>query len=356
MRSSRLQRARTSWCATRCWLLGVPAAGALGRHHGRRSSIDRHLRAGRGLGVGRADALGPGGDAGCVARSGGGLHLGRCVVVVGAGAAPPGRRSVHCIAAFWLGRAGFDSRLDQPRDLWLLGGAALCGGAVLSAANAATWLMLAGACRCSTWPARWLAWWFGEATGLARRRRGAAGAAAHHDDRVPARRAGSATPRCCWRSRCRSAWSSTRWPMAGSALLPFAVLPLVALAWLALRGGSLLPTAGLAVLALAGDGAAGRWLAGAASRWPARWACARCGPAWRWRRRWCCWCMCSPAVPAMPPRRFELALESADLGVADWPLGAGVSYTLAALAQPARRPRRQPHVDAGGLACARARR
>src|SRR5215510_4499638 len=27
-----------------------------------------------------------------------------------------------CIAAFWLGRAGFDSRLDQPRDLWLLGG------------------------------------------------------------------------------------------------------------------------------------------------------------------------------------------------------------------------------------------
>src|SRR5512139_1909811 len=42
-----------------------------------------------------------------------------------------------CLAAFWLGRSGFDSRLEQPRDLLLLLGAAVCGGAVLSAANAA---------------------------------------------------------------------------------------------------------------------------------------------------------------------------------------------------------------------------
>ena len=71
-----------------------------------------------------------------------------------------------CIAAFWLGRAGFDSRLDQPRDLWLLGGAVVCGGAILSAANAATWLMLAGRIPMLDLASAWLAWWFGESSGL----------------------------------------------------------------------------------------------------------------------------------------------------------------------------------------------
>src|SRR5262245_60601358 len=71
-----------------------------------------------------------------------------------------------CVAAFWLGRAAFDSRLEPPRDLWLLLGAVVCGGAVLSAANAATWLMLAGRISMLDLANAWLAWWFGEATGL----------------------------------------------------------------------------------------------------------------------------------------------------------------------------------------------
>ena len=40
---------------------------------------------------------------------------------------------------------------------------------------------------------------------------------------------------------------------------------------------------------------------GRCSRWPARWACARCGLVWLWPRHWCCWCTCSRAVRAMPP-------------------------------------------------------
>jgi len=150
-----------------------------------------------------------------------------------------------CIAAFWLGRAGFDSRLEQPRDLWLLLGAVLCGGAVLSAANAATWLMLAGRIPVLDLAGAWLTWWFGEAAGLLL----------------------MGVALLTLPSLATAAPTTQRW--IGDAalllaialslglvidalangrlgLLPFAVLPLVALVWLALRGGLALPTAGLA--------------------------------------------------------------------------------------------------------------
>ena len=154
-----------------------------------------------------------------------------------------------CIAAFWLGRAGFDSRLDQPRDLWLLAGAVLCGSAVLSAANAATWLMLAGRIPMLDLPSAWLAWWFGEATGLT-----VVGVALLALPRLSM--AVPSTPRWIGDAALLLAIALSLGLVIDALanarlnLLPFAVLPLVALAWLALRGGLVLPTAGLAVLAL----------------------------------------------------------------------------------------------------------
>jgi diguanylate cyclase (GGDEF)-like protein/PAS domain S-box-containing protein len=230
-----------------------------------------------------------------------------------------------CIAAFWLGRAGFDSRLEQPRDLWLLLGAVLCGGAVLSAANAATWLMLAGRIPVLELANAWLTWWFGEAAGLL-----VLGVALLALPRVAV-----VTP------------STQRW--VGDAalllaialslglvidalangrlsLLPFAVLPLVALAWLVLRGGLALPTAGLAVLGLLATA-----LLASGSR-PLQQVAATLGV----RSLWACLALAQGLVLLVhvfagrarnTAKRFELALESADLGVADWPLGAGASYT-----------------------------
>ena len=232
-----------------------------------------------------------------------------------------------CIAAFWLGRAGFDSRLDQPRDLWLLGGAVLCGGAVLSAANAATWLMLAGRIPMLDLANAWLAWWFGEASGLV-----IVGVALLALPRVAM--AVPSTPRWIGDAALLLAIALSFGLVIDALangrlnLLPFAVLPLVALAWLALRGGLALPTFGLAVLALlatallAGGSRSLQQVAGAVGI----------------RSMWACLALAQALVLLVhvfagrarnAAQRFELALESADLGVADWPLGVGTPYTSA---------------------------
>jgi len=230
-----------------------------------------------------------------------------------------------CIAAFWLGRAGFDSRLEQPRDLWLLLGAVLCGGAVLSAANAATWLMLAGRIPVLDLAGAWLTWWFGEAAGLLL----------------------MGVALLTLPSLATAAPTTQRW--IGDAalllaialslglvidalangrlgLLPFAVLPLVALVWLALRGGLALPTAGLAVLGLLAMA-----LLASGSR-PLQQVANSLGL----RSLWACLALAQALVllvhvfagrARIAAKRLELALDSADLGVADWPLGAGTPYT-----------------------------
>ena len=233
-----------------------------------------------------------------------------------------------CIAAFWLGRAGFDARLEQPRDLWLLLGAALCGGAVLSAANAATWMMLAGRIPMLDLASAWLAWWFGEAVGLL-----VVGVAL------------LALPR----TMISALRSAPRW-VADAALLlamalslgvgidalvngrfsmlPFALLPLIALAWLALRGGLALPTVGIAALALLTAA-----LLASGSRTLQELTALLGLRSW-----WSCLALAQTLVLLVhvfaarahhSARRFELALNSADLGVAEWPLGAGAAYSSA---------------------------
>ena len=109
-------------------------------------------------------------------------------------------------------------------------------------------------------------------------------------------------------------------------LLPFALLPMVALAWLTLRGGLLLPALALGAMALLAAGLH----AGASRPMPELVATLGLHSLWA----------CLAAAQALvllvhvfagrsdsAARRYELALESADIGVAEWPLGAGTAYT-----------------------------
>jgi diguanylate cyclase (GGDEF)-like protein/PAS domain S-box-containing protein len=230
------------------------------------------------------------------------------------------------VSAFWLGRAGFDARMEQPRDLWVWTGAVLCGGLVLSAANAASWLLLAGRVPLIDLASTWLGWWFSEVTGL-----------------VLVGMALLALPRSLARwIRPAQRWIGDAALLLGMALslavvvnallagrldlLPFALLPMVALAWLTLRGGLLLPAVALGAMSLL---AAALYAAG--SR-PMPELVAMLGLRSLWA------CLAAAQALALlvhvfagrsdnAARRYELALESADIGVAEWPLRAGMSYT-----------------------------
>jgi diguanylate cyclase (GGDEF)-like protein/PAS domain S-box-containing protein len=231
-----------------------------------------------------------------------------------------------CVAAFWLGRTGFDARLQQPRDLWLLCGTVLCGGALLSAANAATWLMLANRIPLLDLSNVWLSWWFGEATGLM-----VFGVALMAVPRVlgppwpaPQRWVGDAVLLLAMALSLGLVIDAL--VDARLSLLPFALLPLVALAWLALRSGLTLPSAGLALLGVLAAG-----LLASGSR-PLQELASLLGQ----RSMWACLAVAQALVLLVhvfagraqtTARRFELALEGADLGVAEWPLGAGTAYT-----------------------------
>jgi PAS domain-containing protein len=171
----------------------------------------------------------------------------------------------------------------------------------------------------------WLAWWFGEASGLI-----VVGVALLVLPRITMTAAG--TPRWIGDAALLLAIALSLGlvidALANSrlSLLPFAVLPLVALAWLALRGGLALPTTGIAVLALL----ATALLAGGSR------ALQQVASTLGVRSMWACLALAQALVLLVhvfagrarnAAQPFELALESADLGVADWPLGTGVPYT-----------------------------
>jgi integral membrane sensor domain MASE1 len=69
-------------------------------------------------------------------------------------------------AARWMGRAGFNPRLEQRRDLGLLIGAGCFGATVISAANGAAWLAIAGRISVLNLPATALDWWMGDLLGV----------------------------------------------------------------------------------------------------------------------------------------------------------------------------------------------
>ena len=71
------------------------------------------------------------------------------------------------LAALWMVRANFNPRLEQRRDLWLLVGAGAVGASLISAANGAAWLAIAGRISPLDLPAAALYWWAGDALGVA---------------------------------------------------------------------------------------------------------------------------------------------------------------------------------------------
>src|SRR6185503_802048 len=225
------------------------------------------------------------------------------------------------VSAFWLGRAGFDARMEQPRDLWVWVGAVLCGGLVLSAANAASWLLLAGRIPLIDLAGTWLGWWFSEVTGLVLV---ALPRTLAHTNRPVQRWIGDAA---LLLGMALSLAVVINALVAGRLdLLPFALLPMVALAWLTLRGGLLLPAVALGTMALMAA------LLHAAGSRPMPELVGMLGL----RSLWACLAAAQALVLLVhvfagrsdnAARRYELALESADIGVAEWPLRNGVSYT-----------------------------
>jgi diguanylate cyclase (GGDEF)-like protein/PAS domain S-box-containing protein len=69
-------------------------------------------------------------------------------------------------AARWMARAGFNPRLEQRRDLWLLVGGGMFGATVVSAANGVAWLAIGGQINALRLPVTALHWWAGDALGV----------------------------------------------------------------------------------------------------------------------------------------------------------------------------------------------
>lgn len=230
-------------------------------------------------------------------------------------------------AVHWLERAGgFDRQLSQRRDLWLLVSFGLLGGAMLSAAQAAVWMVLSGQVSPIQLPQAWFLRWLGEASGLL-------------TIGVPLLTARASD----W----HKSFDPDRWPgsvallilvaaaLTGLLVLPPQALPLAVLAlmsvpvlvcWLALRNGAAVASsATMTIIAVSGMaqvlqvGLPGRlnpdlvaWLVPAAI-------------------------LALSALVLLPQalqgelrrveQRWQLALDGSDLGVAEWNPITGQSFT-----------------------------
>ncbi|MDH4390073.1 MAG: EAL domain-containing protein [Aquabacterium sp.] len=69
-------------------------------------------------------------------------------------------------ASVWLQRAGFNPQLTRRRDLWLLLGAGGLGATTITALNGASWLAATGRIAPADWPLSALQWWSGDTLGL----------------------------------------------------------------------------------------------------------------------------------------------------------------------------------------------
>ena len=230
------------------------------------------------------------------------------------------------VAAQWLNRAGFDRGLASRRDLLLLLGIGLAGGTLLSAANGTAWLAAAGRIHPIHLPSTWLSWWVSDSLGLLL----------------------AGVPLLSWRGRdWQLAFTPTRWPgttslmlgmaaatfaafalaqSTGIAALAFLMLPPVLLCWLAIRNGAAVASTALFVLAaamlIASANSAGPFAADASGRGAilmlaylaAMLALVLLAHALLGER-------------ARSEERWQLALESSDLGLAEWNLRTSQGFT-----------------------------
>jgi diguanylate cyclase (GGDEF)-like protein/PAS domain S-box-containing protein len=267
-----------------------------------------------------------------------GLLLGALAVQLSAGA-PVGLAVAIAVgnvagpwaAARWLQHAGFNPQLARRRDLWLLLGAGGLGATLMTALNGASWLAAGGLIAAAAWPSTVLLWWAGDTLGLlvagvplltlSRRSLDAALA--------PQRRHATLALLAATVVLLGAAGTSTAWLGLGS-LAPLLAVP-VLLCALAMRAG--LATASAAVLAVTlvsvlattsglgpyalvdqlqpGQGQLLLWAVAGAMAALMLVAHALTGELARLDERW------------------QLALASSDLGVADWNLRTGESDTSA---------------------------
>ncbi len=274
------------------------------------------------------------------------LWLGLFAALIAAGAGWPlalalatGSLLSLLLSAFWLARSDFGPRLQHPRDVWLFTGAVLCGGLVLSAANAAVWLMLSGRTALADLTDAWLSWWIGEALGVL-----LVGVGLSVFNRVAWRAAwqpqqGLGNAALLLTGILSAAVGAAALASGRAALLPVLLLTLVALVWIVLRAGVSLGAGFVAAMSLL---LALAW----SSSWPpVRALASTIGTAPLWG-----FLLAAQALVLVvhllggraraAAQRAELALAVADLGVAEWKSGGGAGFTSARW--------RQLHGDADG--------
>ena len=230
------------------------------------------------------------------------------------------------VTAAWLRRTGLNQRLEQRRDIWRLIGAGAVGCAVLTAANGAVWLTLAGQVSALDLPKAGLHWWMGDVLGVLV----------------------VAIPVLCTR---RATWPTfIASPQAGGSLAVTAgclvavawafslparlevysvgllILPPVLLSVLAMRSGLAVASSAVLVLAL------GMFSATAVGVGPFVTQAVEPGLILLWA-----YTLGLGALVLLPhvhlaelsrlEERWALALEGSDLGVADWNLGTQQAYT-----------------------------
>lgn len=232
-------------------------------------------------------------------------------------------------AARWLRRAGFNPRLEQRRDLWLLIGAGGCGATVISAASGAAWLTIAGSISTLALPATGLQWWMGDLLGvlvagvplLTLSRRGLSQAFG------PTRRLQSGTLLLATALALAAALVAPRSLGLGAAAL--LLLPPLLLCTLAMRSG--LATAAAAVLGttlvLLVATAADLGPFALANRLPGGGGLVL---LWAYAGMLAALVLVAHAQVGELVRldeRWQLALVGADLGVADWNLRTGEGFT-----------------------------
>ena len=232
-------------------------------------------------------------------------------------------------AARWMGRAGFNPRLEQRRDLWLLIGAGGLGATVVTAANGAAWLAISGRISTLALPATALQWWMGDLLGvlvagvplLTLSRRSLAQACG------PALRLQSGALLAA--SALALLVTLAAPPALGLVTAALLLLPPVLLCTLALRCG--LATASAAVLGIT----VVMLLATAAGLGPFALANRLPGGGglvllWAYAAMLAALVLVSHAQAGELARldeRWQLALVGSDLGVADWNLRTGEGFT-----------------------------